>query len=84
MAGVHFYSKETSIAAIGNVATQPQYRGKGYAGSVTASLVRDLWKEVRYIGMNVRADNIPAIKAYEKMGFVLYTSHVEVKATRRR
>ena len=84
MAGVHFYSKETGIAAIGNVATAPEYRGKGYAGSVTASLVRDLWKEARYIGLNVRADNIPAIKAYEKMGFVLYSSHEEIKASRRR
>ena len=80
MAGVHFYSKETSTAAIGNVATAPEFRGKGYAGSVTASLVRDLWKDVKYIGLNVRADNVPAIKAYEKMGFVFYSSHEEIRA----
>ena len=80
MAGVHFYSKETGIAAIGNVATAPEYRGKGYAGSVTASLVKDLWKDVKYIGLNVRNDNIAAIKAYEKMGFVLHSSHEEIFA----
>ena len=80
MAGVHFYSQETGIATIGNVATAEAYRGKGYGGSVTASLVRDLWKEVKYIGLNVRADNTPAIKAYEKMGFVFYSSHEEISA----
>ncbi len=83
MAGVHFYSAETGTAAIGNVATAPQHRGKGYAGSVTASLVMDLWKDVKHIGLNVRADNTPAIKAYEKMGFVFYSSHEEIKASKR-
>ncbi len=82
MAGVHFYSKELKIAAIGNVATAPEYRGKGYAGSVAATLCRDLWKDIKYIGLNVRADNIPAIKAYEKMGFVYYSSHEEIRAKR--
>lgn len=82
MAGVHFYSKETGIAAIGNVATAPEFRGKGYAGSVTASLVQDLWKEVKYIGLNVRADNTAAIKVYEKMGFVFHSSHEEILAKR--
>jgi ribosomal protein S18 acetylase RimI-like enzyme len=80
MAGVHFYSAETMTAAIGNVATAPEFRGKGYAGSVTASLVRDLWKEAKYIGLNVRADNAAAIKAYERMGFMFYSSHEEIRA----
>jgi len=53
MAGVHFYSREIGVAAIGNVMTMPDDRGKGYAASVTASLCRDLWKEVKFIGLNV-------------------------------
>jgi len=80
MAGVHLYTKEFGVAAIGNVATAEEHRGKGYATSVTASLCRDIWKEVKYIGLNVRADNSNAIKAYEKIGFQKHTEYEEIKA----
>jgi ribosomal protein S18 acetylase RimI-like enzyme len=80
MAGVHLYTKEFGVAVIGNVATAVTHRGKGYAGSVTASLCRDLWVEVRYVGLNVRANNTPAIKAYEKIGFQKHSEHEEVRA----
>ena len=80
MAGVHLYTKEYGVAVIGNVATAPGHRGKGYAGSVTASLCRDIWGGVRYVGLNVRADNVPAIKAYTKIGFLKNNEHEEVRA----
>lgn len=82
MAGVHFYSKETGIAAIGNVATAPEYRGKGYGSSVTASLLMDLWKDVSHIGLNVLSNNLPAIRIYEKLGFYYYSTHEEIKANK--
>lgn len=84
MAGVHFYSEETSIAAIGNVVTAADFRGKGYGGSVTASLVCDLYKDVKYIGLNVKADNIPAIKAYEKMGFIYHSSYEKILVVKKK
>ncbi len=80
MAGVHLYTKEFGIAVIGNVATAEKHRGKGYATSVTASLCRDIWDdEVKLIGLNVRADNIPAIKAYEKIGFQKHAEYEEIR-----
>jgi len=68
MAGLHLYSKEYGVAAIGNIVTDEKYRGRGFAKSVTASLCRDLWGEIKYIGLNVKIDNTPAIKAYERIG----------------
>jgi ribosomal protein S18 acetylase RimI-like enzyme len=80
MAGVHLYSKEFSVAAIGNIVTGVKYRGKGFAKSVTASLCRDLWGEVKYIGLNVKKENIPAIKAYERIGFLVHSKCEELRA----
>jgi GNAT superfamily N-acetyltransferase len=77
-AGVHLYSKEYSVAAIGNVATTPDERGKGYAASVTASLCADLWNDVKIIGLNVRSDNAAAIKIYQNIGFVKHSWQMEI------
>ncbi|OPZ64308.1 MAG: ribosomal-protein-alanine N-acetyltransferase [Candidatus Aerophobetes bacterium ADurb.Bin490] len=77
-AGVHFLNDKYKIAAIGNVATAPEYRGKGYASSIVASLVRDLWDDFEYIGLNVKAGNEAALKAYTKIGFVSATTHNEI------
>jgi len=81
MAGVHFYSEEYGSAAIGNVAVAEKHRGRGLAKSVTASLCRDLWPCVKYIGLNVRADNAAAIKAYTDIGFVDHSRHAEINAS---
>ena len=83
MAGVHLYSKEYSVAAIGNVATAESERGRGYSTSVTASLCADLWNDVKIIGLNVKADNAPAIKVYNKLGFIKHTSHMELTAVKK-
>jgi RimJ/RimL family protein N-acetyltransferase len=77
-AGVHLYSKEYSVAAIGNIVTVENERGKGYAASVTASLCADLWNDVKIIGLNVKEDNMAAKTVYEKLGFVKHTSHMEL------
>ncbi len=69
IAGVHVYSPTYDIAAIGNVATHPQYRGQGYATQVTAHLCESLSKKVKYIGLNVKVNNKAAITCYKKLGF---------------
>jgi predicted GNAT family acetyltransferase len=79
MAGVHLYSEEYGIAAIGNIVTDEKYRGRGFAKSVTASLCRDIWGRVKYIGLNVRSDNTAAIRAYERIGFVKHSECEEVR-----
>jgi len=69
IAGVHVYSEKYKVAALGNIATHPDYRGNGFGKSVTAKLCRELSEKVEHIGLNVKSDNEAAISMYEKLGF---------------
>ena len=69
ISGVHVYSEQYKTAALGNITTHPDYRGKGYGQKVTAHLCRVLLTKVNSIGLNVGQDNIPAIKCYNNLGF---------------
>lgn len=76
-AGVHVYSKKYKVAALGNIVTHPDYRGQGFAKSVTARLCRSLSENVDHIGLNVKADNTIAIALYEKLGFQIIAPYYE-------
>ena len=75
-AGIHAYSKEYQVAAVAHVTTHPDYRKKGYGEQVVASLSIDLKGEIKYIGLNVKTDNFPAINCYRKLGFREFGSFV--------
>jgi GNAT superfamily N-acetyltransferase len=68
-AGVHVYSPDYRVAALGNIATLPEHRGRGLATAAVAGLCQKLIKQVDLIGLNVRTDNPAAIHAYQKTGF---------------
>lgn len=70
MAGVHVYSTAQRVAALGCIATRADLRGKGLGACATAALCEKLQRTVDVIGLNVRADNRPAIACYSKLGFV--------------
>lgn len=69
IAGVHVFSEAYNVAALGNIATHPAYRGQQIAYKVTSALCYDLQNCVDTIGLNVNSENIHAIKCYEKIGF---------------
>ena len=70
VAGVHVYSTGYKVAALGNITTHPDYRGRGYGRMVTGRVCKSLLgDEIDHIGLNVKADNVRAIKCYEKLGF---------------
>jgi ribosomal protein S18 acetylase RimI-like enzyme len=77
VAGIHVYSPAERVAAIGNVATLPELRGQGLARAVCARLVRELLKTVDHVGLNVRADNVAAIAAYQRLGFETIATYEE-------
>jgi len=79
VAGVHVYSEKYKVAALGNIVTHPDYRGKGFGKAVTAGLCRSLAGRVDNIGLNVKADNIPAITLYQKLGFEIVGTYYELK-----
>ncbi len=70
VAGVHVCSAEQKIAALGNIATYPDYRGRGMGKAVTAHLVAELAAEGMTVCLNVSAKNSAAISVYEQLGFV--------------
>lgn len=80
VAGIHVYSEQYKVAALGNIVTHPDYRGNGFAKAVTAKLCRTLSKKVDHIGLNVKSDNETAISMYRKLGFEMVDSYWEYTA----
>ncbi|NJD28119.1 MAG: GNAT family N-acetyltransferase [Chloroflexi bacterium] len=72
-AGTHVIGRASKIAVVGNVLTQPEYRGRGYAKATTGAVTARLLEFCDHVVLNVRADNPPAINAYRRLG---YAEHV--------
>jgi len=68
-AGVHALSAAEGIAALGNIAVHPAYRGQGFATQITAALCQRLHPHIRTLGLNVHAENTAAQAAYRRVGF---------------
>ena len=71
-AGTHVYSPECRVAAVGNIATRPEYRGTGLGAAVTAALSKQLLSEGLRVGLNVRTDNDAAVACYKKIGYSIH------------
>lgn len=81
VAGIHVYSAAYRIAGLGNITAHPAQRGQGLGTKVTAGLCKQLLATVDHIGLNVRADNAAAIRAYEKCGFEVAGTYYEAMLT---
>ncbi len=81
VAGVHVYSPAMRAAALGNVATRPAARGRGLGTAVTARLCAELLRECDHVGLNVKADNRPAVACYERLGFEPVAEYEECTLT---
>lgn len=69
LAGVHVVSRRYGVAALGNVATAPEFRGRGLARAVCARLARELAQHVPLVGLNVATANASARRCYDTLGF---------------
>jgi predicted GNAT family acetyltransferase len=78
VAGIHVYSRKYKVAALGNIVTRPDHRGKDFGKAVTAKLCQSLFEHVDNIGLNVKADNAAAITLYEKLGFEIVSTYFEM------
>jgi ribosomal protein S18 acetylase RimI-like enzyme len=72
-AGTHVIGRSAGISVVGNVLTQPEFRGRGYAQATTAAVTAHLLQFCDHVVLNVRSDNPPALNAYRKLG---YAEHV--------
>ncbi|HJP88244.1 MAG TPA: GNAT family N-acetyltransferase [Candidatus Limnocylindrales bacterium] len=72
-AGTHVIGRRAGIAVVGNVLTQPEFRGRGYAQATTGAVTAALLEFCDHVVLNVRSDNPPALNAYRRLG---YAEHV--------
>ncbi len=70
VAGTHLVVPEEGVAAIGNVYTRRDRRGRGLAFLVTSAVAAELLRlGIRTIGLNVTRENEAAARVYERLGF---------------
>lgn len=81
-AGTHVISRQYGIAAVGNVYTNREYRGQGLGKVVTSAVTAELLRDVDDVVLNVRADNPPALRLYEALGYREHTRFQECLARR--
>ena len=77
VAGIHVFSRQYRVAALGNVTTHPDFRGQGLASRACVALCRSLQPVVDHIGANVKADNASALACYSRLGFERMASYGE-------
>jgi GNAT superfamily N-acetyltransferase len=78
-AGTHLLAWDEGAAAIGNVYTRRDRRGRGLGRLVTSAVLGEL-SGVETIGLNVRADNDAALHLYESLGFARHCLFYEALA----
>ncbi len=83
VAGIHVYSPRYRVAALGNIATLPAHRGRGFGSRVTAELCRILRDQGLEVGLNVSAENETAIACYRRIGFRTAAQYEEYEIERR-
>jgi ribosomal protein S18 acetylase RimI-like enzyme len=84
VAGTHIVSESERVAALGNVMTHPDYRGRGLATLATSAVCEELLKcGIELIGLSVSRSNEAAIRVYEKIGFKRHVPFYEGTAIRR-
>ena len=78
VAGVQVWSRSEGVAAVGNIFTRRDCRGKGLAQTVTSAVVTSLRETgIQTIGLNVENTNTTAIRVYERIGFRTHFSYFE-------
>ena len=82
ISGIHVYSPVYKVAVLGNITTNPEFRGRSICRKTTTALCKDLFESVDIIGLNVSKENYAAIKSYENIGFKITGEYEEYMAER--
>jgi ribosomal protein S18 acetylase RimI-like enzyme len=67
--------KYQDIGRVSIVGTHPDYWNQGYASSLIASALKDLFRKKEQCFITVRVANAPAIHTYKKLGFSICNTH---------
>lgn len=69
--GFYMYRAVLDEAELLTIAVEPDYRGQGLSGVMMQHMLAALRNgDIKHLFLEVRKDNIAAIKLYEKQGFV--------------
>jgi predicted GNAT family acetyltransferase len=82
-AGTHLVAPTYGVAAVGNVFTDPDHRGRGYATLCTSAVTKELLSQGVDVVLNVQEGNADAIHIYEKLGYREYCRFIEVLGVRK-
>ncbi|MFT5435041.1 MAG: ribosomal protein S18 acetylase RimI-like enzyme, partial [Myxococcota bacterium] len=83
VAGVHIFSEEFDVVALGNIVTHPDFRSRGHSRRTTTRLLQALFERVSVAALNVQRDNVAARRVYERLGFVDHVRYLEGPVKRR-
>lgn len=67
----------SGVAAVGNIYTQPAFRGRGYGQAATSAVTGELLQRGLLVVLNVEQDNAAAIQLYRKLGYRTHSSFFE-------
>lgn len=67
---VNINAQSWNCLQIGGVYVLPEYRSRGIARAMTASLIRELSPLNKQFTLYVKKSNLPALRVYDKLGFV--------------
>jgi len=82
-AGTHAINAREGIAVVGNVMTHADFRGHDFAKMVTSAVTAELLERVPDVALNVHADNVSAVAAYDRLGYRTHCQLIERLARRR-
>lgn len=57
------------VGSLAAIAVDPDWRGRGVGAALTAAMARDLARAYEVVALGVMADNHPAGRLYERLGF---------------
>lgn len=83
VAGTHVVAREDGIGVVGNVFTHPAYRSAGHGTLVTAAVTQYLFQSCREVVLTVDPRNLPAVRAYQRLGYREVARLIEGAAVRR-
>jgi ribosomal protein S18 acetylase RimI-like enzyme len=76
-AGTHLVAASYGLAALGNVFTHPDHRGRGYATACTSAVTSELARRGLEVVLNVAEANTRAVAVYRRLGYRDYCRFVE-------
>jgi RimJ/RimL family protein N-acetyltransferase len=80
--GTIVLDRRDNAANIGNFLTAPEFRGKGYSKQVLKCLINHLLDQgINTFSLGTTAENIPACRAYESVGFIQIEKRIELEMT---